>query len=152
MSAKYTFVANPGSLEVTTTYTFDMPQDRVFAGFTDPNLIPKWWLEDEEITVDRMEVKEGGTWRFVEKTNEGTFVFRGVYHRVDAPKQIVTTWAFEAMSGVFLETVTFEVAGGRKTKVTDQFVFQTLEDRNMMLETGMNNGSVDMMQRLEKLL
>ena len=149
---KPSFTANPGSLEATTTYIFNKPRGKVFAAFIDPQLIPKWWLEDEEITVEKMDVKEGGAWRFSEKTDNGTFVFRGVYHRVDEPNQLITTWAFEGTKAVALETVTFEDAPDGGAKVTDQFVFQSLDDREMMLTTGMENGTIPMMERLEQLI
>lgn len=152
--ADHTFKADPGSLEIVSTYVFDAQRERVFEAFNDPALIPKWWgVEDEELTVEKMEVMPGGSWRFVMKSGDGgKFQFRGVYHDVVAPEKLVTTWQYEGAPSVMLETVTFEDQPDGKTKVTDQLIFQSPADREAMLTGGMDGGSVPMMERLAKLI
>ncbi len=152
--ADHSFKADPGSLEIVSTYVFDAPRERVFEAFTDPALIPKWWgVSDEELTVEKMEVTPGGSWRFVMKSSDGSeFQFRGVYHDVVAPEKLITTWQYEGAPSVMLETVTFEEQPEGKTKVTDQLVFQSLADREAMLAGGMDGGSNPMMERLAKLI
>lgn len=152
MKETRTFTAEPNSLEATTTYVMNQPRERVFAAFIDRDLLPKWWLIDATLTVEEMDVRDGGQWRFVQQMPQGDFAFHGVYHRVDAPSQIVMTWGFDATQAVFLETVTFEDVEGDKTRITDQFVFQTVADREMMLSSGMEQGTIPMFERLEKLL
>jgi uncharacterized protein YndB with AHSA1/START domain len=95
----------------------------------------------------------GGNWRYVQRDADGNaYAFRGVYHQVLSPERLVCTFEFEGMPGhVLLETVTFEEQDG-KTKLTDQAVFQTLEDRDGMLRTGMEQGAAESMDRFAELL
>jgi uncharacterized protein YndB with AHSA1/START domain len=80
------------------------------------------------------------------------FAFNDVYHRVTAPEELVFTWQFEGAPTVILQTVTFEETPDGKIKVTDQGVFQSVKDRDTMLEMGMGEGSVPSFDRLAKLL
>lgn len=151
--ADHTFTAAPNSLEIVTTYVFDAPRDRVYEAYNDPALIPKWWgPEGEPLKVEKMEVRPGGSWKFINGEGEETFEFRGVYHEAKAPERVVATWQYEGAPTVILQTVTFEELPGGKTKVIDQMVFQSLADREAMLSTGMGEGSVPMLDRLAKLL
>ena len=52
---------------------------------------------------------------------------------------------------VLLETVKFEEVDG-KTKVTDTSVFQSVEDRDGMVETGMEVGVIESYERFVELL
>jgi uncharacterized protein YndB with AHSA1/START domain len=151
--AENKFTAEPGSLEIVTTYTFDAPRERVFEAYNDPELTGQWWVPaGSGLTVDKSDVKTGGSWRYVMGGGDQTFSFRGVYHRVTAPEQLVFTWQYEDAPTVILQTVTFEETPDGKTKVTDQGVFQSVEDRDGMLQSGMGEGSVPMFDRLAKLL
>ena len=126
----------------------------MFEAYTDPNRIPQWWGPKRFTTVvDKMDVKPGGLWRFIQYDAAGnTFAFHGVYHEVHLPKLIIDTFEFEGMPGhVSLETAAFE-ALGNKTKVTTRSVFQTVEDRDGMLKSGMEEGVFETMDRLAKLL
>ena len=80
------------------------------------------------------------------------FGFHGVFHLIDAPARVVQTFEFEGMPGhVLLETVLFEALDG-KTKLTAQSVFQSVEDRDGMIQSGMEQGSSESMDRLQTLL
>src|SRR6266702_2140767 len=128
--ASHTFTAKPDSLEIVTTYIFDVPRERVFQAYTDPNLIPKWWgPEGIELRVETMNAQPGGSWRFIMGGDDKEFSFRGVYHEAKAPELVVATWQFEEAPTVMLQTTMFEELPDGKTKVTDQSVFQSLEDR-----------------------
>ena len=78
--------------------------------------------------------------------------FHGVYHQITPPERLVYTFEFEGMPGhVMLETVSFADYED-KTKVTDQLVFQSVEDRDGMLSAGMESGQSESMERLAELL
>ena len=147
-------IAEPGKQEVIITRVFDAPRNHVFRAYTDPKLIPQWWGPERYTTViDKMDVRPGGLWRFVQHDAEGNkYAFHGVYHEVLSPERIVDTFEFEGMPGhVSLETATFEAIGD-KTKVTARSVFQTVEDRDGMVGSGMEKGVLDTMDRLAELL
>jgi len=151
---KTVLVAAPGTQEIVITRIFDAPRERVFGVSTDPMLLSRWWGPARlTTTVERMDVKPGGAWRVVQRDAEGNeFAFHGVYHAVENPVQLVRTFEFEGTPGhVLLETVTFEDLGGR-TNLIDQSVFQTAEDRDAMLRSGMEEGAAESMDRLAGLL
>lgn len=152
---KTIFVAEPEKHEVIITRVFDAPRERVFKAFTDPNLIPQWWGPKRyTTTVDRMEVRPGGVWRFVQRDESGSeFAFHGVYHETTSPERLVYTFEFEGVPGhVLLATVTFEELKDGKTKLTNASVFQSIADRDAMLRTDMEKGASESMDRFAELL
>jgi uncharacterized protein YndB with AHSA1/START domain len=147
-------IAEPGKQEIVVTRVFDAPRELVFKTITDPDLIPQWWGPKYlTTTVERMEVKPGGIWRYIQKDAKGNeYAFQGVYHGIDAPERLVYTFEFEGIPGhVLLETVRLEDQNG-KTKMIDQSVFQSVEDRDGMLTSGMEEGANETMDRLTGLL
>jgi uncharacterized protein YndB with AHSA1/START domain len=148
------FTAEPGKQEVVITSTFEAPCEVVFKVYSDPKLIPQWWGPSNlTTTVDMMELKPGGRWRFVQRDEAGnTYAFRGVYHTVDPSERLVYTFEYEGTPGhVILETLTFDGHSGL-THLTDQSVYQSVADRDGMLAEGMENGATQSMQRLAELL
>jgi uncharacterized protein YndB with AHSA1/START domain len=147
-------VTTPSDREVAIERVFDAPRDRVFAVYTDPDLIPQWWGRYEDTTtVDKMEVKPGGDWRFITADSSGEEqAFRGRFREVTPPERIVWTFEWEGMPGyVSVETITFEDLGGR-TKVTSTSLFHTAEEAQGMVDSGMEEGVVEMYARLDELL
>ena len=151
---KTNLIAEPGKQELVTTRFFDVPPERVFNVYTDPKLIPQWWGPKKYITeVDTMEFRPGGLWRFVQRDASGhEYAFHGVYHAIQPPERLVQTFEFEATPGhVLLQTVTFEEHNSQ-TKLTNQLVFQSVGDRDGMLQSGMEAGESESMDRLAELL
>jgi uncharacterized protein YndB with AHSA1/START domain len=147
-------VADPGTHDILITRSFDAPRDAVFKAFTDPDAVRQWWgLNSTETIVDQLEARPGGRWRFVQRDGEGNeYGFHGVYHDLEAPERIVSTFEFEGMPGhVLLETVTFEEQDGR-TLMTDVSVFQSVADRDGMLQSGMESGAEEGFVRLDEYL
>ncbi len=152
--AKLKLVAEPGKHDIRMSRDFDAPRELVFKAMTDPKLLPRWWGPTSVTTiVDKMEVRTGGIWRYVQRDADGNeYGFYGVYHQVMSPERLVYTFEFEGMPGhVLLETVTLEEHNG-KTTVTDSSIFQTVEDRDGMLQHGMEEGAVESWDRFEELL
>jgi uncharacterized protein YndB with AHSA1/START domain len=68
-------------------------------------------------------------------------------------KKLVFTFNYEAMPGhEAVETVTFEAVEGGKTRVTDTTRFQNREDRDGMLQSGMEEGAAESIERLQLVL
>ena len=144
----------PSDREVVVTRFFDAPRERVFQASTDPDLIPLWWGPESYTTrVEKMDMRPGGEWRFVQRDNEGNeYVFKGVYREVVPPERESHTFEFEGMPGhVLIETSTFQEFNG-KTRLTINELFQSREDRDGMFSTGMKQGATESMNRMEKLL
>jgi uncharacterized protein YndB with AHSA1/START domain len=147
-------VTTPADREIHIERVFDAPRDRVFAVYTDPQLIPEWWgPRDTTTVVDEMDVRPGGSWRFVMRSADGSESgFRGVYREVTPPERIVQTFEWEGMPGhICVETATFEDLGDR-TKVTTVSLFHTTEERDGMLGSGMEGGLNETYARLDELL
>ena len=100
-------VTTPSEREIRIEREFDAPRERVFAVYTDPELIPQWWGPRRYTTeVDYMEPRTGGRWRFVHRGEDGSEIgFQGAYREVTAPERIVQTFEWEGMAGhVSVET------------------------------------------------
>src|SRR5437868_4860003 len=133
-TAKTDYVIEPGKQELTITHVFDAPRELVFKAFTDPKLVSQWFGPREyTTTVDKMEARPGGLWRFVQRNENGDeFAFHGVHHDLVAPERIIATFEFEGVPGhVLLQTVNFEPLG-QKTRLVEQLVFQSVADRDGM--------------------
>jgi uncharacterized protein YndB with AHSA1/START domain len=153
-TAGTTAVTTPSDREIVSERVFDAPRERVFAAYTDPELIPQWWGPRGTTTiVDQMDVRPGGAWRFVMHGSDGDDTgFRGTYREVTPPERIVQTFEWEGMPGhVIVDTATFEDLGGR-TKVIVTSLFHTSEERDGMLASGMERGLTETHDRLAELL
>jgi uncharacterized protein YndB with AHSA1/START domain len=147
-------VTTPTDREIHIERVFDAPRDQVFSVYTDPELIPEWWgPRDATTVVDQMDVRNGGSWRFVMRSSDGSESgFRGTYREVTPPERIVQTFEWEGMPGhVSVETATFEDLGD-STKVTTVSLFHTPEERDGMLASGMEAGLNETYARLDELL
>ena len=148
-----TFTAEPDGLTVEITRTFDAPRDRVFETYTNPELVPDWWgSRHYSTTVDEMDVRQGGRWRFCIHDDGNVDAFHGIYHEVAPPERIVQTFEYEGTPGIVqLETATFDEQDGG-TRLTVQSVAQSAENRDMMIESGMEDGSRETWGRFADLL
>lgn len=147
--------AEPGKQEVTITREFDAPREIVFKAFTDPKLIVQW-LGPRDITmkIEKFEPKTGGSYRYIHSRGEHSYYFRGVVHEVTAPERIIQTFEFEGLpekGHVALETTRFEALPGGRTKYISKSVFQSVADRDGMMQSGMERGVNDSHERLDEL-
>jgi len=147
-------VTSPTDREIVFTRIFDAPRRLVFESYIDPKLIPRWWgPRGSTTTVDSMQVRPGGAWRFVQRAADGkVYAFSGIYRGILAPDWLAFTFEFELMPGhVMLETVTFEEFDG-KTKVIATARFDSSKDRDGMLNSGMEKGTTESWDRLAEIL
>ncbi len=149
--------AEPGKQEIIITREFDAPRELVFKAFTDPKLYVQWLGPRGYTTkLEIFEPKNGGSWQYIQKDKDGNeYAFHGVNHEVLAPERIIGTFEFEGLpekGHVLLQTARFEALPGSRTKLTSQSVFQTVEDRDGMLQSGMERGVNDSYDRLDELL
>jgi uncharacterized protein YndB with AHSA1/START domain len=144
----------PGTQDVLLTWTFEAPCRLVFQAYTDPQMIVNWWGPRElTTTVERLDSKSGGGWRFVQRDADGhVYAFHGVFHEVSPIQRIVRTFEYEGAPGrVMLETVRFEEVDGR-THLTTHSLFQSVADRDQMVDAGMERGVLDSMARLADVI
>ena len=151
------FTAEPGKQEFFIEREIDAPRELVFKAFTDPNLYVQW-LGPRGITMTlvKFEPRTGGMWRYISKDKDGTeFGFHGVNHEVLAPERIIDTFEYEGLpekGHVALQTARFVELPGGRTKVMIQAVFQSVADRDGMIQSGAEKGTTESYQRLDDLL
>src|SRR5256885_578763 len=153
MMSKTQIIAEPGVPQIVITREFDAPRELVFRAFTDPDLLVRWLgPRNMSMTVDRLENRDGGTWRFIHTDADGNeAAFHGVIHGTPSPDSVVRTFEFEGFLGhVSLERLTLEDLNGR-TRIRTNSIFQSLEDRDGHLQSGMERGVNDSMERLDEL-
>jgi uncharacterized protein YndB with AHSA1/START domain len=149
-----TVVSLPSDREILITRVFDAPRELVFRAHTDPALIPLWWGPRSTTTiVDKMDVRPGGEYRFVHRTEDGSeYIFSGEYREVAPPERLVQTSEFDGAPGhIVLETITFDEQDG-KTTLTVLDVCSTQEERDAILASGMEEGLNESYDRLAELV
>lgn len=148
---KATFRVVRSDLKVVIERTFDAPIDLVFKTLTDPDAIPGWWgKKSHTTTVDQMDVRPGGAWRYVSRDPDGNeYAFHGIYTQIDPPSLIAQTFNFEGISGVheLLQVLTLQDVGG-KTRVVSTAMYANLEDLDGMVASGMEAGGIESWERL----
>jgi uncharacterized protein YndB with AHSA1/START domain len=147
--------AEPGMPQVIITREFDAPPDLVFRAYTEPDLLVQW-LGPRALTttIDEFDVRDGGRWRFVQTDPEGNqYGFHGYFHGTPSPENgVVQTFEYEGAPGhVQLDTLTLEDRGGT-TLVRTIASFQSVQDRDAMIEANMEWGVREGNERLEELL
>jgi uncharacterized protein YndB with AHSA1/START domain len=153
--SKNNLVVEREKLQFSMSRVFNGSREQLWKAFTDPDLIPKWWGPRYLTTVvDKMEVRVGGVWRYIHTDAQGnTFGFNGVYQEIQPPERLTYTFEFEPMAGhISTETVILEELPEGKTRITTRTVFNTIEDLEGMLQSGMEGGAVETWDRLEELV
>lgn len=154
---KTNLTAEPGKQEFVIARVFDAPRELIFKAFTDPKLYAQW-IGPRGLTtkIETFEPRSGGSWRYIQKDRNGNeFAFHGVNHEVLAPERIIGTFEFEGLpekGHVILQTARFAALPGNKTKMISQSVFQSVADRDGMLQSGMEAGVNDSFDRLDDIL
>ncbi len=146
--------AEPGVPFIDFVREFDAPRDLVFRAHTDPDLLAQWLGPAKyKMTVERLDVRDGGTWRYIHSDPEGAeYGFHGVFHGTPTPDNMVQTFEFEGAPGhVSLDTLKLEEKNGR-TIARGRSVFQSVEDRDAMYQSGMADGMNEGYRRLDELL
>ena len=149
--------AEPGMKEIIVIKEFDTDRELVFKAFTDPYLYTQW-LGPKGLTlkIEKFEPRDGGSYRFIQKDKNGkVFAFHGVYHEVLFPVRIIRTMEYERLSSrghAELDTAKFELLPGNRTRLTIQTLFQTIEDRDRMINSDFDKDVNEKFNRLEELL
>ena len=149
-----TKVTLPSDREILITREFDAPRDVVFKAMIDRALISRWWGPRGHTTrVDKMEVRPGGAWRYISGTSAADeTAFRGEYREIKTPERIVQTFEWEPMAGhISVDTATLTERDGR-TLLTVRSLFASKEDRDGMVQSGMEKGLAETHDRFAELL
>ncbi len=144
----------PSDREIVMTRVFDAPRELLFEAHSKCEHLEKWWgPRGFTLPVCEMDFRPGGSYRFVSRGPDGAeYGFRGEYREIVPPERIVWTFEFEGTPGhVSVETVTFVEQDGRTT-LTATAVFDSVEDRDAELQSGMEAGARETWDRLAEYL
>jgi uncharacterized protein YndB with AHSA1/START domain len=154
MTNPTTITAQPGEPFVDIERVIDAPIEVVYRAHMEPELMAKWLgPRGYDMDVTRYDVRDGGSYAFVHTNPEGErFGFRGSFHSIEPNERVIRTFEYEGAPGhVSLESVVFEDLGG-KTRLTTRSAFQSVEDRDAMVASGMSRGVTEGYERLDELL
>jgi len=132
---------------------FDAPRHLVYKAWTTPALVKRWWTARRgEATLVEIDLRVGGVWRYVMVTPAGFEVgFHGEYREIVPNERLVSTEVYEAVPDrEALNTATFAEADGRTT-LTLLVQHTSKQDRDMHVESGMEDGLQDALDLLEEL-
>jgi uncharacterized protein YndB with AHSA1/START domain len=157
MTSSHTAVVTlPSERQIVITREFDAPRHLVYRAYTTPALIERWWAgERGTVTSATVDLRVGGSWRYVMVANEGFEVaFHGEFREIVENERIVATEMFEMPgaddSQAPLVTTTFVEHDGRTT-FTQVVDCPNEEVRNMIVESGMEAGMQEGMALLEQV-
>jgi uncharacterized protein YndB with AHSA1/START domain len=141
--------------EVVIARTFDAPRDLLFEAFTTPEHVRHWYgCAVMVMTVCEIDLRVGGKWRYVLRMPDGSEGgFSGEYREISRPSRLVSTESYEPIGPghEMLATVTLEEKNGR-TLFENRLVYQSRADRDGHLQSGMETGMQESLDRLESLV
>ena len=152
-------VTLPSDTEIHITRQFDAPKDLVFKAYTTPDLVKRWWgFDTAQWLVCEIDLRVGGTWRYVTREQAGFEVaFHGEYREIDVPDRLVSTEVFEGApvddpeASATLNIVTLDERDGVTTMIV---IVQcpSREVRDAIIESGMEGGMQVSYNRLEDIV
>jgi len=107
------------------------------------------------MTIEKWECYEGGSYKFTHERGGHKYAFFGVNHEIAAPERIIGTFEFDGLperGHVILGTTKFEDLPGGRSRIVHQSVFQSVADRDGMIQSGMESGVSDGYEKLDELL
>jgi uncharacterized protein YndB with AHSA1/START domain len=152
-------VTLPTDEQILITREFDAPKHLVYTAWTTPELVKRWWnAKRGEVTIAEIDLRVGGTWRYVMEADGGVEVgFHGEYREIVPDERIVSTEVYEGMPQPedgpelgTLNTATFTEADGRTT-LTVLVEAPSKEIRDAIIDSGMEAGMQDAMDLLEQV-
>ncbi len=137
------------------TRTFAAPRALVWKVMTEREHVARWWGTDgQRNTITDFDVRPGGKWRIVSHDPDGNdYIFAGEYREVAAPEKFVWTFGMENMffGKTLVETHTFaEQDSVTHYKSVSQF--DSIEDRDGMVASGMEEGMVRGFRLIDEIL
>jgi uncharacterized protein YndB with AHSA1/START domain len=152
-SSRTAVVTLPTDTQILITREFGAPRRLVYKAWTTPELIRRWWSGDHgEVTIAEVDLRPGGTWRYVMTANGGFEVaFHGEYREIVPGERIVSTEIFEGMPDAeAVVTTTFTEKDGRTT-LAILVQHTTREHRDVHINSGMEDGMQEAMDHLEQV-
>jgi uncharacterized protein YndB with AHSA1/START domain len=148
-------VTLPTDEQILITREFDAPKHLVYKAWTTPELVKQWWCGQRgEMTSAEIDLRVGGTWRYVMMAGGGHEVaFHGEFREIVPNERIVNTEVYETPEtedDPALNTVTFTEENGRTT-LTLLTEVSSKQVRDIIIDSGMEGGMQEGMDLLEQV-
>jgi uncharacterized protein YndB with AHSA1/START domain len=146
-------VTLPTDEQILITREFDAPKHLVYKAWTTPELVRRWWHANRgEVTVAEIDLRVGGTWRYVAVADGGFEVaFHGEFREIVPNERIVSTEVYEGMPDAeTVNTLTLTDVDGR-TLLEILVQHSSKEHRDAQIESGMEAGMQDALSLLEQV-
>jgi uncharacterized protein YndB with AHSA1/START domain/dihydrofolate reductase len=125
--------------------------ERVFAAWTEPDQLRRWWGPAEwTLVVCEVDLRIGGGYRFVHQDRDGNrFGTRGTYLQIETGRLLVNTFSFDGTPDrQCVDTVEFRPTS-TGTLVCGTSVHASIADRDAHIAGGMERGMRDTYRRLD---
>ena len=154
-SSGTTAITTPTDEQILITRELAAPPALVYRAWTTPELVKRWWSGGHgPVTVAEIDLRVGGTWRYVISGDGYEVAFHGEYREIVPDEKVVFTEIFELPDGTLseatLNTATFTEAEGRTT-LELLTVTSGRDVRDMILASGMEGGVQEGLDILEAL-
>src|SRR5262245_32990031 len=147
-------VTTPSDCEICLTRLFDAPRRLVFEAMTKPEHIKRWWAQlgdGYSVPVCEVDLRPGGAWRFTSKTPHCDCTFYGVYREISPPDRLVFTEIYEPFPDAESVVTTEFTEEKGKTRLTVTASYPSMEVRDIVLKSGMDEGAAISYDRLEEV-
>jgi uncharacterized protein YndB with AHSA1/START domain len=140
--------------EVQLQHTIRAPAAKVFAAYTDPKQVPQWWGHPKgTLKVDRMDVRVGGSYRFLQPMANGqTLVSVGSYVEVKPVTRLVYTFQVEGQPGAPVTTIVELAESAGQTTLTLTLQFASRETKDMAVQYGAAAGAKGALHQLAQFV
>jgi uncharacterized protein YndB with AHSA1/START domain len=146
-------VTLPTDEQILITREFDAPRHLVWKAWTTPELVKRWWHAHRgEVRLAEIDLRVGGTWRWVSVTPDGFEVaFHGEYLEIVPDERLVATEVYEgAPDAGSVNTMTLTEEDGRTT-LTILVQHTSRANRDVLIDAGMEAGLQDALDLLEQV-
>src|SRR5919197_2110223 len=143
----------PTDEQILVTRDFDAPRHLVYEAWTTPELVKRWWSANRgEVAIAEIDLRVGGSWRYVMVADGGFEVaFHGEYREIVPNERIVSTEVYEGMPDAeAVDTMTLDETDGRTT-LTILVQHSTKAHRDAHIESSMEAGLQDSLALLERV-
>ena len=149
-------VRTPGDRDIVLTRTFDAPARLVFAAYTVPDLVTRWYgARGWRVVSCEVDLRVGGRWRFVSHGPHGDHMAQsGTYLRIEEPRRLDYTEVFDDQSYPGETSITHDFAERPPgtTTLTSTIRLPSPEAREIVLRYPMTRGVGEAYERLDDLL
>ncbi|MDQ3586955.1 MAG: SRPBCC family protein [Actinomycetota bacterium] len=150
-----TSISTPSDTEIRIERVFEAPRELVWEAHADPDLLGEWLGPyDHPVTVESMDLQPGGSYRWTSPAPEGEeLAFYGEYREVSPPEVMEMTFEFSGAPGhVSVDRLELEELEGGRTRLVSISTFDSKEDRDGMLQSGMETGMTEGYEKLDELV